>query len=89
MATDEPKTALAAYNARRLAGDVEAPARLDPLARARANPTSKTLAIRAKCWECVGGNSNPNWQKRVGECTIARCGIHPFRPYQRGDAEEA
>ena len=44
-------------------------------ARARANPGSRSLAIRAFCLECVGGS-----HKDVRECVCHDCSLYPFRP---------
>lgn len=56
--------------------------RLDPLEKARRNPTSLRLAINAKCFDCEGGNADPNVQRRIGTCSITTCPLHPVRPYQ-------
>jgi hypothetical protein len=79
------KRAHEAMRARREAGEVIE--RLDPMEKARRNPTSRALAIAAKCWDCQGGNADPGVRRRVGECSITRCPLHPVRPYQRGDDE--
>jgi hypothetical protein len=59
----------------------EAGPRLDPIERARANPASRSLAIKAKCFDCVGCGADPGWRWQVGNCT-AVCPLTPFRPYQ-------
>ena len=56
--------------------------RLDPIERARRNPTSKALAIKAKCFECVGAGSDANPRAAVRDCSIAMCPLHPVRPWQ-------
>ena len=58
--------------------------RLNPIQRAAANPTSLRLAIRAKCYDCVGQDADPNWQRRVGTCGCTSCPLHAVRPYRRG-----
>lgn len=32
---------------------------LDPIEKAKANPTSLRMAINAKCWDCVGAGCDP------------------------------
>lgn len=81
------EAAQAAMRARREAG--ETVERLDPLEKARRNPNSLRMAVNAKCWDCVGGDADVGVRKRIGECSVARCPLHPVRPYQRGDDGEA
>jgi hypothetical protein len=69
-------TALAAWRA---SGGVAE--RLDPIERARRNPSSRALAIKAKCFDCVGRGADPGWRWWVGNCT-ADCPLVPLRPYQ-------
>lgn len=77
--------ARAAQAARRAAGDPVV--RLDPAERARLNPRSLRLAVTAKCWDCVGGDADPNPRGRIRECSVTRCALHSTRPYQaKGDA---
>ncbi len=54
---------------------------LDPIAKAAANPQSRALAIAAKCYDCQGGDADPGWRWRIGNCT-ARCPLVPVRPHQ-------
>lgn len=66
------------------------PERLDPIERARRNPTSLRLAINAKCFDCGGRDADPSWRARVTECAIPACALFPVRPFQRsGEATEA
>jgi len=58
------------------------PERLDPIERAKRNPTSLRLAITAKCWECLGGDDTPNIRREIRECTSRKCPLYPVRPYQ-------
>lgn len=53
-----------------------------PLELAQESPKSRLLAVKAKCWDCMGGDSDPNWQWRVGNCDARDCGLHGCRPYQ-------
>lgn len=76
----------AALAERREAGLV-AP-RLDPIAKARANPKSLRLAITAKCFECMGGGGDTGTRNLIRACTsAATCPLHPVRPYQVKDKE--
>jgi hypothetical protein len=77
--------ARAAMAARRAAG--ETIERLDPIEKARRNPTSLRLAINAKCWECVGGDGDPNPRQRIRDCTCSRCPLLAVRPYQARETE--
>jgi hypothetical protein len=74
-------------NARLGATDTARPARgvvsFDPVGRSAAKPHSKALAIVAKCWQCIGGNGDPNPRQRIRECEVPRCALYPVRPYQR------
>lgn len=76
----------AALAKRRLTGDM-AP-RLDPIAKAKANPKSLRLAVTAKCFECMGGGEDTGTRKLIRACTSnATCPLHPVRPYQAKDKE--
>ncbi|QBJ80548.1 hypothetical protein DKK66_20095 (plasmid) [Aquitalea sp. USM4] len=56
--------------------------RLDPIEKARTNPQSKALAIRAKCWECVGAGHDANPRQEIRDCSVTHCPLHPVRPWQ-------
>ena len=76
----------AALAARREAGDLRP--RLDPIAKARANPRSLRLAVTAKCFECMGGGEDTGTRKLIRACTSgATCPLHPVRPYQAKPAD--
>ncbi|WP_198321695.1 MULTISPECIES: hypothetical protein [Methylococcus] len=64
---------------KRAAGELE---RLNPIEKARRNPTSLRLAINGKCWDCVGCGADPNPQRAIGQCRIPACTLWPVRPYQ-------
>lgn len=86
MTTDALQKAHETMRAKREAGEkVE---RLDPLEKARRNPASKALALRAKCFDCMGGDSEPGVRKKVRECSVTRCPLHPHRPWQTKTAGE-
>jgi hypothetical protein len=77
-----------ALRAWREAGGVTGP-RQDPIQKLAANPTSLRLAINAKCWDCQGGDADPNPRGRIGTCECLTCPLHAVRPYQRRDESEA
>ena len=72
----------AVMKARRENGEIIV--RLDPIQKAAKKPTSLRLAITGKCWDCIGGDSDPNPRMRIRECPVTRCTLHPVRPYQKG-----
>lgn len=78
------KALLAAHEARaaRKALGIETVKR-NPIERARDNPTSLRWAINGKCWDCIGGDADPNPRRRIGACEIVGCTLHPVRPYQK------
>ena len=59
--------------------------RLNPLQKARRTPKSLRLAINAKCFDCLGGNADPNVTGRIRECVIVECPLWNVRPYQTKD----
>ncbi len=63
--------------------------RLDPIEKAKRKPTSLRLAITAKCWDCQGGASDPAPRQRIGTCPVVKCPLHPVRPWQRDESDEA
>ena len=58
------------------------PTRLNPIEKAKLNPTSLRRAINAKCWDCEGGDADPHARWRIGNCDIEDCPLLPVRPYQ-------
>ncbi len=83
--TDEAKAHMQtkrreAADARRAAGMKST---YTPVERALDDPTSKSKAIVAKCWDCQGGDADPCVSWRIGNCTIKACPLHPVRPHQR------
>ena len=64
------------------ADDAAEAAGFDPIAKARANPKSRALAIKAYCWACQGGGKQPNVQAAIAECEVTHCAIHHVRPYR-------
>ena len=55
---------------------------LNPHDEAVAKPTSRALAIRAKCWDCEGRDGG--WRQRVRACGVTGCPLWHVRPYQGG-----
>ncbi len=66
---------------RRKAGGLKATR--TPLEKVAEDPASRTKAIAAKCYDCVGGDTDPCWPWRVGNCDIHDCGLHSVRPHKR------
>lgn len=62
--------------------------RLDPIEKAKRNPQSKALAIKAKCWECVGCGIDPNPRAAIRDCQVIKCPLHNVRPFQAKDNED-
>lgn len=57
--------------------------RLNPTDKAKANPSSKVLAIRAYCWECCCENKD-----EVTNCAVTKGPLHPHRPWQKSSKED-
>lgn len=53
-----------------------------PHEEALARPQSRVLAIRAKCWDCEGGDADPGWKQRVRDCVVPGCPLWHVRPYR-------
>jgi hypothetical protein len=51
--------------------------KLTPLERARLKPKSRALAMKAKCWDCMGGYADGRY-----DCEITDCGLYEFMPYK-------
>lgn len=56
--------------------------RLNPQERASAHPQSLRFAVDAKCWDCEGGDDDPNVQWRIGNCVCPGCPLYPVRPHR-------
>lgn len=66
----------------REAGEMEI---LNPLQKSAKNPDSRALALKAKCFECVGGtleSSPENWRNEIRNCTSRICPLLNLRPYK-------
>ena len=73
--------AQAAMAAKRAAGEeIE---RLNPAEKARAEPKSRSAAMAAKCFDCVGGcNADHGYRRAIRECPAPQCALYAFRPYR-------
>lgn len=67
---------------------------VSPIERALANPASRPLAIRAYCYDCMGGqpkgcaNSNGNVRQFIGECRSTQCALWDVRPWQNATTDD-
>jgi hypothetical protein len=59
--------------------------RMNPVEKAKANPNSKAMAIRAMCYQCVGGERAVD---TIRNCSSQACALYPHRPYQVGSTDE-
>lgn len=56
----------------------------NPVEKAKENPNSLRFAINAKCYECEGGDTDPNVRWRIGNCVCEdTCPLWNVRPYQK------
>ena len=73
--------AQAAKKAKKEAG--EETIRLTPMEAHQADPLSKAKAIKAKCYECMGGDcEGVNWRREIKLCSATECPLFPVRPYK-------
>ena len=57
--------------------------RKTPTESARQDPKSKVKAIKAMCYECVGGEHTTGWREEIKFCTLAnKCPLYVHRPYK-------
>lgn len=57
----------------------------NPVRQFLANPTSKALAIKAKCAECFGcthDHLEKGFRVSISNCSSYACPLHRFRPFQ-------
>jgi hypothetical protein len=85
---DALQRAREAAAAKRAAGEL---VQLSPAEKAAKNPTSRSLALAAKCFDCVNGpNADGGYRRAIRECPSTKCALHNFRPYQaRADTDIA
>lgn len=79
---------LKAYREKLAAGEVQRGERKNPIEKLASNPNSLRLAVNAKCFDCEGGDADPNVRGRIGGCKVTTCGLWAVRPYQKGSEEE-
>jgi len=65
------------YNNKKQLGLIPEPKRLDPIEKAKQNPTSLRLAINAKCYDCSGFV-----KADVRSCDMQDCELFKVRSYQ-------
>jgi hypothetical protein len=65
--------------------------RLDPVQKAKKNPSSLRLAIIAKCWDCCGAGADgiEFTKETIRTCKSFSCPLHFQRPYQEQEPEAA
>lgn len=73
---------------REMVANGESLARLDPVQKAAAHPTSLRMAITAKCWVCCGSGQDANTRQTIGACTVSICPLHQHRPYRSKTATD-
>ncbi len=70
--------ALKEYREKVQLGLVPKPERLDPIEKAKRNPTSLRFAIRAKCYDCSGFT-----RADVTDCDMPDCELYNLRPWHK------
>ena len=56
---------------------------LNAIERLAQKPLSKSLAIKAKCFECMGREgADSGWRRLVRDCTGRNCPLYAARPHQ-------
>ena len=53
---------------------------LSPLEKAKLNPKSRVLAIKAFCFDCIG--QEPGWRNEIKRCPSKNCPLFGLRPYK-------
>ena len=53
----------------------------------KATRPSKTLSVRARCWQCVSGDDDDGGTTRIKECVSQGCALWSVRPYQEEDSK--
>ena len=74
---ENAKNALKEYRDKVASGEIEV-VRLNPIQKAKENPTSLRLAINANCFQCLG-NGSP---QEIRDCSSKLCPLHPVRKYK-------
>ena len=76
--------ALAEYQKKVAAGEIEKTKPKTPREKLADNPKSLRAAINCFCFECVGEN-----RFDVKNCTVKECPLWGLRPWQKTEADEA
>lgn len=58
------------------------PVVLNPVEKAKANPGSVKMAVKAHCWTCSGAGADPGVKLQVRDCGVKTCNLWPHRPWQ-------
>ena len=74
---ENAKNALKEYRDKVASGEIEV-VRLNPIQKAKENPTSLRLAINAMCYSCLGCGT----AQEIRDCTAKTCALYPVRPHQ-------
>ena len=61
-------------------GSGEGSKRKNPDERFLTDPKSKTKAIHAFCFQCMGRDEG--YRKHIRDCTSKNCPLYSFRPYK-------
>jgi hypothetical protein len=59
--------------------------KFNPILRHMRNPSSRVLAINAKCAECFGCTADyleKGFKESISSCSSYSCPLHELRPYQ-------
>lgn len=75
-----------AREARKKAAEEGRLTKRNPLQMAADAPTNVKLAVKAKCFDCVGGEAaDKGYRITIKECPAKRCPLYAVRPYQSGE----
>lgn len=44
-------------------------------------------AVRARCFQCVAGDTDEGWIARIRDCKASDCSLHRVRPYQAAEGD--
>ncbi len=75
---EQAKAGLVAYREKVANGEIEV-VRLNPIEKAKQNPTSLRFAINAMCYECLG---KTGVTQEIRDRTAKDCPLYPVRPYK-------
>jgi hypothetical protein len=66
------------YLAKLKSGEIVKSIQVNPIEKAKQNPGSLKLAIRAFCFDCMG--QTVSWKNDVTNCTAPNCPLFNHRP---------